>query len=95
MTNEWNHWSEDFDWENAEYLVRNNDIDGEPLGPIKGKAATLAAAGAWYERTGNEIEILEATHKIPVACISVLDGAVLVYDLHDDDGDRLPWRAEF
>ena len=87
------HWSENFDWDNAEYLVRNG-YKCSPVGPIKGKATAMAAAGAWFERTGDEIELFEASHDYPVACISY-DGSVLAYDLHDDEGTRLPWRADF
>ena len=94
MSSEWNHWSENFDWENAEYIVINHGIEGsQPLGPIKGSALTSAAALAWYERAGGDIEILEASHNYSVADIS--DLGFLLSDLHDDEGIRLPWRADF
>ena len=81
------HWTEKFDWDGAWYMLR--DGEGFRHGPYKGKDATLTAAASLHEHH-DTVTIIEASHNLE--CASFIDGQLLLFDLHDDEGCRLPWR---
>ena len=82
------HWTKNFDWQNASYILR---MDGYDHDPCVGWPFTLKAAFMLANDFNAQVIIAEASHNYDVAF--VLEDALYLYDLHDDEGDRLPYRA--
>ncbi len=86
------HWTETFDWQNAWYLLR--DGMGNQLGPFHGRQATFDQINSFVQAFGSLPDIIEASHQLHVASVWP-DGRLMLCDLHDDEGDRLPYRISW
>ncbi len=80
------------DYENAEYVISNQD--GHQRGPLVGKAATKDAAIAWHSECGHMITVRPQSTEETVA-VFWPDKGWMFPDLHDDEGNRLPYRREW
>lgn len=77
------------DWETAEYSISNQT--GQRQGPFKGKSKTKLAALTWQAAGEQAIEVREVSTGQIVA--QLWPGAEWMFpDLHDEEGNRLPYR---
>lgn len=85
------HWTEGFDWKNAYYFVCCGN--GHETGPYKGIEEALEELGRVYYETG-QAYLIEATHRFEVGNIWP-DGRLMLSEIHDEEGNRLPYYAEW